>query len=147
MLKENVEYTTKEGYTYKIDSKGRISSCEGNLELGEGKRNNYAQRKVGREDRLADDEGGHLIASIFKGSGNIDNLVPMNGNLNKGEWKKLENSWADALRQGDEVKVKITPIYKGDSKRPDSFEIKYKIGEDGWEKKRFDNVQGGKLDE
>ncbi|MBM7585888.1 DNA/RNA endonuclease G (NUC1) [Bacillus pakistanensis] len=29
-------------------------------------------------------------ASIFKGSGNLDNLVPMNGNLNKGEWKKLE---------------------------------------------------------
>ncbi|WP_336047155.1 DNA/RNA non-specific endonuclease, partial [Solibacillus ferritrahens] len=147
VLKENIEYTTKEGYTYKTDSKGRISSCEGNLELGKGKRNNYAQRKVGREDRLADDEGGHLIASIFKGSGNIDNLVPMNGNLNKGEWKKLENSWADALRHGDEVKVKITPNYKGDSKRPDSFEIKYKIGEDGWEKKRFDNVPGGKLDE
>ena len=97
---------------------------------------------MGREDRLADDEGGYLIASIFKGSGNIDNLVPMNPNLNKGEWKKLENSWADALKQGDKVKVKITPNYKGDSKRPDSFEIKYKIGEDGWEKKRLDNVPG-----
>ena len=40
-------------------------------------RNEYAQRIVGREDRLPDDEGGHLIASIFKGSGDIDNLVPV----------------------------------------------------------------------
>ncbi|WP_328517387.1 DNA/RNA non-specific endonuclease [Virgibacillus pantothenticus] len=30
---------------------------------------------------LPDDEGGHLIARIFKGSGDLDNLVPMNGNL------------------------------------------------------------------
>ncbi|WP_235617218.1 DNA/RNA non-specific endonuclease [Lysinibacillus mangiferihumi] len=73
----------------KTNSKGRISSCEGNLELGKGKRNNYAQRIVGREDCIADDEGGLLNVSIFKGSGNIDNLVPMNGNLNKGEWKSL----------------------------------------------------------
>ncbi|MFM9276543.1 DNA/RNA non-specific endonuclease [Paenibacillus jiagnxiensis] len=93
---------------------------------------------------LPDDEGGHLIASIFKGSGDLDNLVPMNGNLNKGEWKKFENTWADALKQGDEVKVKITPNYKGDSQRPVSFDIKYKIGDNDWEIRQFDNVPGGK---
>ncbi|WOP23619.1 hypothetical protein R0I01_02395 [Bacillus pumilus] len=30
----------------------------------------------------------------------------MNGILNKGEWKKLENTWLNALKNGDEVKVK-----------------------------------------
>ncbi|WP_235617263.1 DNA/RNA non-specific endonuclease [Lysinibacillus mangiferihumi] len=115
VLKENIEYTTKEGHTYKTDSKGRISSCEGNLELCKGKRNNHAQKVAGREDRLPDDEGGHLIASIFKGSGSLDNLVPMNGNLNKGEWKKLENIWAKQLDKGESVEVKIKPFYKGDS--------------------------------
>ncbi|WP_164515182.1 DNA/RNA non-specific endonuclease [Paenibacillus lentus] len=147
VLKPDVEYTSKEGYNYRTDSHGRVSHVEGELKLGDGKRNGYAQRVAGREDRLPDDEGGHLIASIFKGSGDLDNLVPMNGNLNKGEWKKLENTWADALKQGDEVKVKITPNYKGNSQRPDSFDIKYKIGEDDWEIRRFDNVPGGKLDE
>lgn len=147
VLKPDVEYTSKEGYNYRTDSQGRVSNVEGELKLGVGKRNTYAQKVAGREDRLLDDEGGHLIASIFKGSGELDNLVPMNGNLNKGEWKKLENMWADALKQGDEVKVKIIPNYKGNSQRPDSFDIKFKIGEDDWEFRRFDNVPGGKLDE
>ncbi|MEH7643098.1 DNA/RNA non-specific endonuclease, partial [Bacillus pumilus] len=103
-----------------------------------------AQSNSGKPDRLLDDDGGHLIATIFKGSGDIDNLVPMNGNLNKGEWKKLENAWADALQNGDQVKVKITPNYKADSLRPETFDIKYKIGDDEWEIRRFDNVYGGK---
>ncbi|MEK4928033.1 DNA/RNA non-specific endonuclease [Bacillus sp. FSL K6-1338] len=148
ILKPNVEYTSKEGYTYTTDSQGRVASCEGSLQLGDGKRNNYAQRVVGGNDRLDDDDGGHLIATIFKGSGNMDNIVPMNSNLNRGEWKKLENEWANALNDGDKVRVKITPNYSGNSKRPDSFVIRYKIGdEDRWRLKNFDNVPGGKLDE
>ncbi|AGK54515.1 DNA/RNA non-specific endonuclease [Bacillus sp. 1NLA3E] len=147
VLKPDVEYTSKEGYNYKTDCQGRISSAEGTLKFGDGKRNKYAQKVVGRENRLPDDEGGHLIANIFKGSGGLDNLVPMNGNLNKGEWKKLENTWTDALKLGDDVKVKITPNYMEDSQRPISFDIKYKIGDDEWEIRRFDNVPGGKKDE
>jgi predicted ribonuclease toxin of YeeF-YezG toxin-antitoxin module len=147
VLKPDIEYTSKEGYNYRTDSQGRITSAEGTLNLGEGKRNYYTQKVVGREDRLPDDDGGHLIASIFKGSGDLDNLVPMNGNLNKGEWKKLENIWTNAIKEGDEVKVKITPNYLGDSQRPVSFSIKYKIGDDDWEIRRFDNARGGKLNE
>ncbi|MGH0943486.1 DNA/RNA non-specific endonuclease [Bacillus mycoides] len=148
ILKPDVEYTSKEGYTYTTDSQGRVASCEGSLQLGDGKRNNYAQRVIGGNDRLEDDDGGHLIATIFKGSGNMDNLVPMNSNLNRGEWKKLENEWANALNDGDKVRVKITPNYSGNSKRPDSFVIRYKIGdEDRWRLRNFDNVPGGKLDE
>ncbi|HAA43429.1 MAG TPA: hypothetical protein DCE02_05430 [Ruminiclostridium sp.] len=86
-LKPNVQYTSPEGYTYRTDELGRIISCEGTLQKGIAERNEYAQRVVGREDRLSDDDGGHLIATIFKGSGDIDNLVPMNSNLNRGEWK------------------------------------------------------------
>jgi len=94
VLKPNITYTTPEGYTYKTDELGRITSAEGTLQLIGGKRNAYAQQTVGRDDRQKDDDGGHLIATIFKGSGDFDNLVPMNGNLNKGEWKKLENAWS-----------------------------------------------------
>nr|WP_224768142.1 DNA/RNA non-specific endonuclease [Metabacillus idriensis] len=73
VLKPNIQYSSKEGYIYKTDDKGRIINCEGTLILGEAKRNNHAQRIVGREDRLPDDDGGHLITSIFKGSGSLDN--------------------------------------------------------------------------
>lgn len=44
--------------------------------------------------------------------------------------------------------MKITPNYSGNSKRPDSVVIRYKIGdEDRWRLRDFDNVPGGKLDE
>jgi len=143
VLKPNVEYTTPAGYTYRTDDKGRIVNAEGKLNLGEAKRNNHAQKVAGREDRLLDDEGGHLIATIFKGSGSLDNLVPMNGNLNKGEWKKIENMWRKQLEKGKLVEVKIKPVYKGESQRPVSFDIEYKIGKGKWQYKEFQNKPGG----
>ncbi|MGD6873754.1 T7SS effector LXG polymorphic toxin [Sutcliffiella horikoshii] len=127
VLKPNIEYKTKEGYHYKTDSDGRISNVEATLQLGKADRNNYAQRIVGGVDRLPNDDGGHLIASIFKGSGEIDNLVPMNSTLNRKEYKLLENSWKKALNEGKTVEVNIEPIYKGNSSRPAKFEVEYKI--------------------
>ncbi|WP_370528616.1 DNA/RNA non-specific endonuclease [Gilliamella sp. B14448G12] len=38
------------------------------------------------------------------------NFLPMNANLNRSIWKKLENGWANALQEGKTVKVKIEPI-------------------------------------
>ncbi|MER1246572.1 MULTISPECIES: T7SS effector LXG polymorphic toxin [Bacillus] len=144
VLKPNIEYTTPVGYTYKTDHKGRITNVSGKLNLGAAKRNKYAQRIVGREDRLKTDEGGHLIASIFEGSGKLDNLVPMDGNLNKGEWKKLENMWSQELGNGKTVEVEIHPVYKGDSQRPTSFDIDYRIDNEDWVFVEFKNKPGGK---
>src|SRR5690625_4520166 len=97
VLRPNIEYKTKESYHYKTDSEGRISNVEATLQLGKADRNNYAQRTVGKEDRLPNDDGGHLIASIFKRSGEIDNLVPMNATLKRKEYKALETSWKKTL--------------------------------------------------
>ena len=143
MLKPDIEYTTPQGHTYKTDNKGRIVNCEATLKLEKGKRNNHAQKVVGRDDRKPDDDGGHLIATIFNGSGGFDNLVPMNSNLNRGEWKKLENMWVKELGKGKSVEVKIQPIYKGDSQRPVGFEIEHKIGNGEWEFNKFKNKPGG----
>ncbi|WP_338091641.1 DNA/RNA non-specific endonuclease [Solibacillus kalamii] len=141
-LKPNIEYKTKEGYHYKTDSEGRISNVEATLQLGKADRNNYAQRTVGREDRLPNDDGGHLIASIFKGSGEIDNLVPMNATLNRKEYKALETSWKKALESGKTVEVKIEPIYKVNSSRPSKFEVEYKINGKKYEV-NLSNYNGG----
>lgn len=141
-LKLNIEYKTKEGYHYKTDSEGRISNVEARLQLGKAERNNYAQRTVGREDRLPNDDGGHLIASIFKGSGEIDNLVPMNATLNRKEYKNLETSWKKALESGKTVEVKIEPIYKGNSSRPSKSEVEYKINGKKYEV-NLSNYNGG----
>ncbi len=89
---------------------------------------------------MPDDHGGHLIARIFNGSGDSDNLIAMNGNLNQGEFKKLENRWATALNEGKSVKVKITPIYEGNSVR---FEIIHKSGNTDWITDNLNNQAGG----
>ena len=52
-----------------------------------------------------------MIASIFKGSGDIDNLVPMNATLNRKEYKAIETTWKKGLEVGKTVEVKIEPIY------------------------------------
>ena len=143
VLKSNIEYKTNEGYYYKTDSEGRISNVEATLQLGKADRNSYAQRTVGREDRLPNDDGGHLIATIFKGSGEIDNLVPMNATLNRKEYKALEASWRRALEAGKEVKVIVKPIYIEKSSRPTEFKISYTI--DGKKySERLTNYPGGK---
>lgn len=129
-LKPNVEYTTTNNYTYTTDAEGRINSVKGTLQLGKKqKRDLKAQREVGGEDRLPNDNGGHLIAHQFGGEGGIDNLVAMDASVNKapGKWRELEIEWEKNIREGNEVYVEMYPIYSGNSKRPDAIIVKYKI--------------------
>ncbi|MGN8046959.1 DNA/RNA non-specific endonuclease [Bacillus altitudinis] len=147
VLKPNVVYSTKQGYTYTTDHYGRIVKVEANnLKYGEVKRNQYAQSNSGKPDRLLKDDGGHLIASIFKGSGDIDNLVPMSSQINRsgGKWYEMEQRWLKALRADPpkHVEVSIEPIYKDDSLRPDSFVIEYNIGKRSYLEK-IKNQPGG----
>ncbi|MBQ9082753.1 MAG: DNA/RNA non-specific endonuclease [Clostridia bacterium] len=83
-LRPNESYESNR-YYYETDNRGRIKHCEGTLRLEEGKRYNNHQTHSGGEDRRERDEGGHLIARQFGGSGRIDNLVPMDFDLNHGE--------------------------------------------------------------
>ncbi|WP_281649117.1 DNA/RNA non-specific endonuclease [Parendozoicomonas sp. Alg238-R29] len=88
-------------YLYETDKAGRVNRVSGELDLSTRDRNTYQQTKSGKEDGikdgLTDDDGGHLIASIFDGAGEQINYAPMNSNLNRGAWKKMENRWAEAL--------------------------------------------------
>ena len=52
----------------------------------------------------------------------------MNSNLNRSEWKKMENIWARSLKENKEINVKIEPVYIGNSDRPSSINVTYKIG-------------------
>lgn len=66
----------------------------------------------------------------------------MNGNVNVSAYKKLESAWAKALRDNREVVVDIRPVYEGNSVRPVSFNIKYKIDGEKF-KANLKNVYGG----
>ncbi|MCM3118334.1 DNA/RNA non-specific endonuclease [Neobacillus sp. MER 74] len=104
------------------------------------------QVAAGREDRLLDDDGGHLIGTQFHGSGDIDNLIAQNRQINRsgGEWYKVEKEWAKALKEipPKKVSVKIEPVYSGSSLRPSFFEIVYEIEGKGIFEKMIRNGAG-----
>ena len=106
-------------YTYGESELGK--SASGNLELKKGKRNPKAQIEVGGEDRLKDDDGGHLLATRFNGSSETENMDPQNKNINRGTYKKMENRWAESLENGDKVYVHVETFKSNDSERPDVY--------------------------
>lgn len=128
--------------TYQTDNLGRVEKVESNLSLVKNDRNTYQQCVAGKCG-VGGDEGGHLIASVFNGPGERLNLLPMNGNLNKGAWRAMENTWASALKEGKSVNVKIEPIYSGPSVRPNRFNVKYSIDGGRPVNVDFKNMPGG----
>lgn len=154
-LLPNIQYVTEDGYRYSTDEFGRISKVEvDDLVLKKGTRNSYSQRVAGREDRVVEadtveglDDGGHLIGTQFNGSGDLDNLVSMNRDINRsgGAWFNMEKEWAKALKETPpkKVTVNIEPIYSGKSLRPDRFELVYQIDGDVPKFKTIENQIGG----
>ena len=95
----NTRYIVDGNKIYDTDHLGRVVRVEADLKLDTLDRNTYQQLKAGKQG-IDGDEGGHLIASILNGSGEKINLLPMNSNLNRSLWKKLENGWAKSLQEG-----------------------------------------------
>ena len=139
----NTVYKVDGDKIYETDNLARPSHVEATLTPNVKDRNTYQQCKAGKCG-VDGDEGGHLIASIFNGPGEKLNLLPMDGNLNKGAWKQMENSWAKALSEGKEVKVTIQPSYVGDSARPEKFYVQYSIDGGRMIEETFKNAPGGK---
>ncbi|MDW3037150.1 MULTISPECIES: WXG100 family type VII secretion target [Bacillus cereus group] len=147
-LAPNVRYITEENYKYTTDELGRIVDVNAEeLILQKGTRNPGMQVAAGREYRLVDDDGGHLIGTQFRGSGDIDNLLAQNRQINRsgGEWYKMETEWANALKEipPKKVSVKIKPVFVGTSLRPDSYKVVYEIEGKGIFKKTIENRAGG----
>lgn len=123
----------KNGYKYQTDDKGRVISAEGKLQVKDHKDRKEMpdKRNVVAHGKMADsDDSGHLIADRFNGSGELENLVPMDRGLNRGDYAKLEGTLADAVKDGADVRMKVEPVYSGDSNRPDEFRVSYTIDGD-----------------
>lgn len=117
---------------YRTDETGKVRNVSGNLSLGKYGRNEYQQRRSIeiKDGRKGIDDGGHLIAHQFKGAGEQINYVPMlGGELNRGQWKRMEGEWQKALKRTPpgEVTVDINILYKAASKRPLGFVVNYTI--------------------
>lgn len=144
-LHPNIIYKDENGYLYQTDSFGRIVTAKTTigLKLKTGIRHSYRQRIAGGKWRLKDDDGGHLFATMFNGSGELDNIVAMNSNLNKSAYNTLEKQWKKALEQGQHVDVNIELVYEGESLRPSGFNINYAIDNEWQKPVKFKNEYGG----
>ena len=127
-LTPNKEFSVN-GYDFKTDDKGRIVSAEGKLQIKDhdGRSEMDSRSAVDKGDMLSTDERGHLIADRFNGSGGIENLSPMDANLNHGDYAKLENTLSEAVKDGADVRLKVEPVYDGNSTRPAEFRVAYSI--------------------
>jgi hypothetical protein len=87
---------------YKIirENNGRIVEISGSLALKAERNATTAVKKIY--------ELGHLVGKQFKGT----EVVPMLKNLNHGAYAATERAWAAAARNGHEVRVWITPVWK-----------------------------------
>jgi Flp pilus assembly pilin Flp len=134
---------TSNGYRYTVDPQGRVVSVEGELTLNPAQgRNLRAQREAGGVDRLDDDDGGHYIGGRFDGPTEPLNHFAQDRNFNRSAYKKLENSWEAALKEGKQVKVRIVPTFADNSQRPTGIRVDYSI--DGRpQTEDFENKPGG----
>lgn len=128
-LAPNTEYEIN-GYKYQTDDKGRIVSAEGTLRMKD--RDGRLTIKdsiedIGKGDQKEGDDRGHLIGDQFDGSNGLENMVPQDANINRNDFKNFENELAKEVKDGKDVKVKIEPIYDGDSRRPDAIVVTYSI--------------------
>ena len=139
----NTEYTIN-NITYKTDSLGRKESWQGKPEYNpEAERDEGAQLEAGGEDRLPGDDGMHIEARILNGSPGNENIVPVRGTINRGDYKRSENEIVKAKIEGKEVLDSGKIRYEGDSKRPSQIERIYTI--DGETKVlTIDNNEGSK---
>lgn len=127
VLFPNSEYIVN-GNTYRTDENGNKVSCDAEPEISEeGKRNIAEQREVGGEDRREGDQGGHIIARVLGGAEGEENLIPMRGTINQGDYKKMELEIIRALEEGKQVGIHIDIDYDGESSRPTKITAEYTI--------------------
>ena len=100
---------------------------------------------VYKGEKEAGFEKGHLIGYQFGGSGGMENLSIMAGEVNHGDFYKLEKKLADAVKAGDEVKMKVEPVYEGTSNKPSEYRVTHIINGEK-EVVVFNNRNEGKYD-
>ncbi len=134
---------TRNCYRFELDAQNRVVRVEGDLQLDPSQpRNQKAQLKAGGTDRKDDDDGGHYIGRRFKGPTDEFNHFAQNLNLNRGEFKKLENAWERDLKAGRKVRVQIGPYFDNKSLRPEGLEVTFWVN-GAADRRRFSNEPGG----
>ena len=111
-------------YEYGENSVGG-KTATGSLQIAkEPVRDSKSQTSAGGDSRRSNghewgaDDGGHMIGARFGGETGEENLTAQNRNLNRSDYKQMENEWAAHLEAGDKVFVHIET---DDQQRPNAY--------------------------
>ena len=118
------------GYRYQTDGQSRITSVEGTLHMKdrEGRLEiRDSIEAIGKGDQRPGDDRGHLIGDQFDGANGLENMIPQNADINRKDFRNLENQLAAEVKQGKSVQAKVEPLYSGDSRRPDAVVVTYRV--------------------
>lgn len=118
------------GYIYETDEQARIVSASGTLHIKEREGRlpiRDSIEDIGRGDQKQGDDRGHIIGDQFDGTNGLENMIPQDANINRNDYKNLENDLAKEIKDNKKVIVNIEPFYEGDSKRPAAIIFSYKI--------------------
>lgn len=113
-----------------VDANGQTVKAEATLrEVFTGAKRSSSEAKAQGQaaaNGITDDVGGHIIGHRFvKDQGDV-NLFPQNVQFNNSAYKKLENEWADWIKEGKEVKIEVQ-LSGGTAARPDKIDVFYKV--------------------
>ncbi len=89
--------TESNGYTYTVYESG-TTKAEGILQDEKASRNGIQYVEVGGSAKEANDQRGHLIGARFNGSVIKENLHAQDAGLNQSQYKKVENSEMNLIR-------------------------------------------------
>jgi hypothetical protein len=99
-LKPDVKYRSGEfGYNYETDSLCRITNFNTGILQITG-RDGRLPHNPNTPGKLDGDHAGHLAGDLFGGSPKSDNLVSQLSDVNLSQYRKIENIWAKAIREG-----------------------------------------------
>ena len=145
-LKPNVVYVSGEHeYFYKTNEYGYIDAVQGELHMKN--HDGRLRHNSNTIDKEPGDHAGHLIADMFGGSPELDNLVSQAKELNLEGYANLERLWRNALLAGEQVVAYIDVLYSENSGRPTGFVVKYAI-EGSTETVRLNNgAEWGNIDD
>jgi hypothetical protein len=125
--KPNSRYKTGEyEYIYETDSLGRIKEVRADY-LKLTNREKRLPHSSNSPAKLDGNHAGHLIGDRFGGYPKLDNIISQSKATNTSSYKRLENKWAKALKDGKKLSVNITPNHSGSSSRPSSLTVEQVI--------------------
>jgi hypothetical protein len=133
----NTAYVVDGRHLYITDGQGRTVYMQTRIERPHVRsvpRDNARQGASGGSDRLARDDGMHLVGTQFSGPIEQINMSPGAVAMNRGNpgFAGHESAWATHARGGGTVDVVIEQTYPGTSVRPTTWDIRTRYDNGTW---------------